>query len=254
MKPHWKQMQNLQLVGYTTTRDYTVDAPAIRVHGRSAHTLWPAEDALSQCAAACTAAEDCAGFTLEEHVCYFKSAKRPKQRRAGAIFFGKRTAPTAAASVPSATLLPKLPASNRSRLHIVNDFLSGDEVSALRAFASDCFRAQRVGSPMPWFEETRVGASDCAAGKAASLLSRVEMRISRLLGLPFHSFEEPLMFTRQRAGPPREAEPLAALGARARPFTNVHHDKNKNERRHATVIACRAIAIHTALETDDHQT
>ena len=45
------------------------------------------------------------------------------------------------------------------------------------------------------------------------------------------------MFTRQRIGSPAEVNPSAALGTRGQPFTNVHHDRNKNEWRVATVIA-----------------
>ena len=179
----------------------------------------------ADCAAACSAAVDCTGFVVHR-----------EQARANFCTF-KRLGALAAASLGPASSKDtyiKRKAANTSppRMHwgpdpdpilnisslvasasagpqvlAVRGLLSEDEAAALRDFALDCFKRERrsrgraavTTSAAATTEKVVIGQNvECPASSVARILSRLEVRISRLTGLALHEAEEPLLLTRQR--------------------------------------------------------
>ena len=221
----------MALNNYERMAHASIRGSGLRIHG--SQQLFYSQ--LSDCALACSAAADCGAFVHNHHArpfyCSFK-----KLGAAGSMIGSqskdvyvkklKRLDLLLSPSGKHGTTRNLTQGDSSSRIIESRSMLSEAEAESLRVFAIHCFKRQReleeqqaaaqpaAASP-PTTETITVGSSACPAGSAAALLSRLEVRIARLTGLPFHQGEEPLMLTRQR---PHEDAPWLD-GSR------VHHDR-----------------------------
>ena len=221
-------------VEFTLVPAASVAGLSVRVLGNEVHHY--AHGRSHDCMAICAAAADCGAFVVQSphKMCTFK-------QEGGKVLLGHehsevyiRKAPpldgiTTISPIPP-SLPPRIPLAGdeHHRIFLVPKFVSGFEARSLRRFASSCFRERQeqhsfrvIGSE----ERVSVGAADCPSADAAVLLSRMEERISAITSMRSHEGEESLMFTK-----------LSPVGPRGPWLTNVHHDKNNQERREATVI------------------
>ena len=196
------------------------------------------------CIAMCAHTSDCFGVVNHpgDQLCYFK-------RKDGRVFEGDdlidnpfageksdayiRTEPPKDAPSPQPLPTPiALSSEANRRIYSVPNFVSPFEAKKLRKFAQNCFaRAKRRGGSMGDGDtQQSLGAMHCLAKSSGVLLARIEERIARLTGLAAHAEEEPMMFSRALS------RHISTSQADGRSFTNLHHDKNKQERRVATVI------------------
>ena len=232
--------------GFRVSRETSIQGGGLSIHG-SRQLFY---SSLSDCAAACRAAVDCGAFVhshgTRPYHCTFKrlgaavEGMLPSRTKDTYRKTHKSLAKSLRMPMPThtgATLhMHNLSHSWPSRIVEVDGLLSASEAEVLQRFAADCFKRQRAAEQgqaqsrhlAPTTETTTVGDRTCPAGAAAGLLSRVEVRISQLTGLPLHEAEEPLMLTRQR---PRADAPWLD-GSR------VHHDRINaaKEGRHVTVL------------------
>lgn len=123
------------------------------------------------------------------------------------------------------------------RVYMVEDFASASEVRDLRQHAWSCLERKMDEAqeqrwlrfdltPQPVVSDS-IGSDNCPEpSEATELLARIDERIGRLVGVPPHAGEEPMLVSLQQPGVTTE------------PFENLHHDKiNGNKsRRSATVL------------------
>jgi len=154
------------------------------------------------------------------------------------VYVRKHPMPMATPPSPP-PLPPMLPLADgqHHRILTVPGFVSRTEAKTLREFAAACFGRRgkmKIRAPVGDTERVSVGSAECEAGGAAVLLARVEERIAILTGMPAHEGEETILFT--------DIKPVGRHGPW---FGNVHHDKNKQERREATVL------VYLSSQTDE---
>ena len=180
------------------------------------------------CFAMCAGAADCGGFTdyKDERVCAFsrRNARLRRDMERHDVFVRKTTHPEYAPPAPMkmTSLLPHSTQQSH-RIFVVDGFLSSSEAASLRKFAASCL-SRKTALDLSVEPRAVVGDTSCPPGPAAVLLSRVEDRIARLTGMDAHEDEETISF-----------QHTAAVGAAGPWFENLHHDKNKQPRRRATV-------------------
>ena len=185
------------------------------------------------CFAMCAGAADCGGFTdyKSEHVCAFsrRNARLRRDMERHDVFVRKSTHPGYALPTPMkmSSLLPPQSMQQSHRIFVVNGFLSSSEAASLRKFAAGCL-SRKTALDLSMEPRAVVGSPSCPPGSAAVLLSRVEDRIAQLTGMDAHEDEETISF-----------QHTAAVGAVGPWFENLHHDKNKQPRRKATVRQSR---------------
>eukprot|EP00908_Phaeocystis_cordata_P004703 Transcript_15101.p1 GENE.Transcript_15101~~Transcript_15101.p1 ORF type:complete len:439 (-),score=127.48 Transcript_15101:40-1302(-) len=210
-------------------------------------------DAMHDCFAVCAAAFDCTGFVdySEQRTCAFKRQGGRVRKDTGStstVYVRIRAPPPPPPPLPPA--VPLAPNTNSHRIYAVPNFISATEASALRRFGTECL--QRGAAPPNDPLRVSVGGRGCEAGAAAVLLAEVEDRIAALTGVPTHEDEEPLMLFKLEAASDRWFGNLHQLRARAVECTppssrlaclpphaaraSVRSDKNKQERRVATVL------------------
>ena len=224
-------------VGFSRVQDAIVVGAPVRVLGAPHHRYQSGRQ--MDCFALCAAAADCAAFVDHRHegLCVFMaSGGKVRTEQPNSDVYVRQKAsppplpPSPPPSPPPLPLLPIVPSlppaitlsdDEHHRIFEIPRFLSQGETDTLRKFAESCFAAQETGHDLP----IPIGRAGCEAGRAAVALSRVEERIALLTQMPAHEGEEAIMFARQ----------LEAAGDGPW-FVNIHHDKNKFERREATVL------------------
>lgn len=204
----------------------------VRVLG--SHTFQLEDSQPDACFAMCSAAEDCSGFTYlrTDGLCAFsgRSGRLIKPEKVqGDVFIKQTSHPDAVVPILPAMQPVSSSTSPDHHIFLVPDFASREECATLLQFAAACLARSKTAfaRALPDDEDRAiVGSQSCpAAGPSAVLLARVEERIARLTGLPSHEGEETLSFRRSEA-----------VGDDGHWFANVHHDKNKQPGRAATVI------------------
>lgn len=216
--------------GFTLVGSAGIRGASLRIHGSATYFY----TRRSECAVVCAAAADCLGFTDSHEsrppFCTFKSSRRHVPHAKRDFYVKRDPTPPQPPLARTPSQLTSQPWANRSRVHVVERFLSTSEARTLQSLADNCFRRRRGAedpTQLPTATAT-VGTAGCPVGSAAPLLSRVEARISLLTGLPFHQTEEAIMLTRQHPGVSDEV--LSA--------SRVHHDQINaaKARRAATVL------------------
>lgn len=222
------QRSNMDDVEFAYVPAADVPGSSLRVLGSHLHTYKPGS--VHECFAVCAAADDCAAFVDHKLLgsCAFK--------RRGSVLTGlehsdvyiRKQILSLPSPAPLPPMLPLVDATKHHRIALVPGFLSRHEAATLRKFAASCFHrreAQRVSAPHGEIKHMSVGTAECEAGVTAVLLSRVEERVVALTGMRAHEGEETLLFTNS-----------SAVGRDGPWFGNVHHDKNHQEQRVATVL------------------
>ena len=214
-------------VEFSLVANADVRGASLRVLGHHMHHY----DNIGDCFAVCAAASDCAAFVDLKPIgtCSFKrhGGKVLLNQAESDVYVRKQPPPSAIprvlspSSPPLQPLQPLTSDDSEHRIGTVAHFMSADEADTLRHFAERCFEASGRSYGLP----ISLGDAGCEAGDAAVLLSRIEERIAAVTGIAAHEAEESLMFT--RVGPARDP---------AEWFENLHHDKNKQERREVTVV------------------
>ena len=202
-----------------------LEGAPVRVLGTLTHT-YEVREGLFTCFAMCSAASDCRGITHHplDRTCAFSHSggRLVKADAKGEVFIRQHRHP--AAPVPELPSMQPLASSDAAPIFLVPNFASRSECMSLIKFASECLSRKLVPDGE---DRAIVGSQWCPVSgrRTADLLSRMEERIARLTGLPSHEEEETLSFRR-----------LEAVGADGPWFANLHHDKNKQDGRVATVI------------------
>eukprot|EP00966_Prymnesium_polylepis_P284931 6582729-Prymnesium_polylepis.1 len=216
---------------YSRVLSSAVPGALLQIHGSHKHTY----SVLTECASACSAHADCAGFVdnraeFDLPTCVFKTSTEHTPR-AHKDFYYKRRRRCAVRSVSDRR---QLLADGASRIFAVDGFLSADEAALLRERGRACFDAGagKVNAdsriPRAMMASTYFGDDHgCVAGPAAPVLSAVEHRIAALLGIPSHQGENPLMITRS----------LPHHGANR--VRNIHHDVRCRDSNHGCRICSR---------------
>ena len=191
---------------------------------------------VADCFIVCAASMDCAAFmdNLRTETCSFKGpGGRVHEKRPGIDVYIRRQStplslPTYRPVTPSSPPPPSFTWTALSANHAiftVPNFVSHEEALQLIGHAERCFDAG--AAPPNDRHRVSIGTrGGCEAGSRSVLFSRIEDRIAALTGLSTHEAEETIMISR--------SDP-AAIGAQPA-FGNLHHDKNNQERRVATVI------------------
>mmetsp|Transcript_28484 Transcript_28484/g.72970 ORF Transcript_28484/g.72970 Transcript_28484/m.72970 type:complete len:387 (+) Transcript_28484:129-1289(+) len=220
------------------------DVPSMSLRVLGSHLYQYTAGRRNDCFLLCAAAIDCAAFVDHKllGVCAFK-------RKGGKVITGQRDSDvfvrkqavvpssSSSLSMPPPPLVP-LTDGDEHRIFLVPNFVSVSEATKLLHLGDTCLKRRRqlnIASPVGDEQRVSVGSAECeASSDDAILLSRIEDRIASLTQMPAHEDEETLLFT--------NATPVGAAGPW---FTNVHHDKNKQERRRATVI------VYLSSQTDE---
>jgi hypothetical protein len=215
-------------VEYVQLQSTEVFGASLKVLGSHVHDHGMRD--VSECFAMCGASSDCNGFVhySKSSICSFKRGGKVREGFPGSSVYVRKKPPQSQMSptVPPPSpppLPPSIPLSVMGGVRLVPNFVTAKEAKRLVRFADGCFK--RGAAPVNAKDEVSVGHPSCVANSTSVLLSRIEERIARLTGIPVHEGEEALMFTR-----------MAPVGVAGPWFANVHHDKNKNEQREATVI------------------
>ena len=221
-------------VEFNLVRNAQVFGSAVRVLGLDVYHYERGQQ--MNCFAMCAAASDCAAFVDHRLLkyCAFKAhGAKVHEDQSHTDLYVRLPSPAVPTVPPPLSAAASL--SGEHRIYSVPSFISNEEASTLLRMARRCFGRRRAATagnvqlpPVP------IGSPSCEAGAQAVLLSRVEERIAQLTEMPTHEGEETLMFSQMRAA-----------GADGPWFQNVHHDKNKQERREATVL------IYLSSQRDD---
>lgn len=224
-------MSSIDDVEFIRVPNADIPGASLRVLGSHLYSYFGSD--WNACFLMCAAADDCAAFVVHKPLstCAFKrkSGKvlRNDQYESDAFILKSVPPSPTRSSQPSP---PPLPLSELSehRIFLVPDFVSRHEASTLRKYATACLRRRdeyKLVPPVGDVGRVSLGTAECLAAEHAVLLARIEERMARLTGMPAHEGEETLLFTN-----------VTPVGRDGPWFSNLHHDKNKQERREATIL------------------
>ena len=236
--------QVMEDVHFRLVRNAIVRGADVRVLGDHVFRYGPPDDAaggegFAPCFAVCAAASDCAAFLhdKESSHCQFKRSggrvvHLPEADSPTSIHdvYVRVPSPPAPAPSPSFPMRPLASAERdgakepeQHRIFTVPNFVSAAEAATLRGLASECFRngAAKIDDP----EHVNLDMPECNAGRHAVLLSAIEERIATLTGIPAHEADPALAFSS-----------LRSVGRHGHWLTNLHHDKNRQPQRRASVL------------------
>jgi len=223
-------MSSIDDVEFIRVTNADIPGASLRVLGSHLYSYFADWNA---CFLMCAAADDCAAFVVDKPLstCAFKrkSGKvlRNDQYQSDAFILKSVPPSPTRSSQPSPQPLP-LSELSEHRIFLVPDFVSRHEASTLRKHATACFRRRdeyKLVPPVGDVGRVSLGTAECLAAEHAVLLARIEERMARLTGMPAHEGEETLLFTN-----------VTPVGRDGPWFSNLHHDKNKQERREATIL------------------
>jgi hypothetical protein len=119
-----------------------------------------------------------------------------------------------------------------NRIFTIRDFVSSEEITALKAAGHDALTKEAGGNETIWKKGHVYSTVVMSNGdyKRHAILDEFERRVALLTMIPTHKNELPIMITRQQPGL------IVGDVVDNQVVRNIHHDKNKRSNRVVTVL------------------